>query len=164
MTAPTNQGRSVESIMARAVHARRTGRWPAWTWHTIKPGQIKTNGWASQFTRIAENGVFSVLVRDVETAWGTVRHAMITTPAAGMEPTWGERQRIKNELLGRERTAVEVFPAVSELVDGANAYHLWVMPEGMALPFTLNSRPDPIGSDEVPDAANDDGGVSDRRA
>lgn len=55
------------------------------------------------------------------------------------QPTrsWQHLQRIKNELMGPERVAVEVFPAVSELVDDANIYHLWVLPEGARLPFRL---------------------------
>ena len=169
MTAPTNQGRSVESVMARAIQARRTGRWPAWTWHTIKPGQVSTRGWASEFTRAAENGVFCVMVRDVPTAWGVVRHAMISTPGGRMEPTWSERQRIKNELLGRQRVAVEVFPGMSDLIDEAEAYHLWLLPEGFTLPFGLHaaaqnlgqSSPVPDYGAEAPAAANENRGGED---
>jgi hypothetical protein len=60
-----------------------------------------------------------------------------------MVRSWADMQRIKNELVGPERVAVEVFPPVSELVDQANIAHLWVLPEGFALPFSLKagSRP-----------------------
>jgi hypothetical protein len=47
-------------------------------------------------------------------------------------------QRIKNELAGPERVAVEVYPPVSQLVDHANMYHLWVFEAGFALPFGLH--------------------------
>ncbi|WP_444876696.1 DUF7694 domain-containing protein [Brevibacillus daliensis] len=50
---------------------------------------------------------------------------------------WAEKQRIKNELFGTERVAVEVFPAQSELVDEANMYHIWLLPADMKLPFSL---------------------------
>ena len=43
---------------------------------------------------------------------------------------WRHLQRIKNELAGPDREAVELYPAVSRLVDTANSYHLWVVPEG----------------------------------
>lgn len=43
---------------------------------------------------------------------------------------WRHFQAIKNDIAGAEREAVEIFPAESELMDGANQYHLWVMPEG----------------------------------
>jgi len=39
---------------------------------------------------------------------------------------WRELQQIKNELVGPEHEAVELFPAESRLVDTANQYHLWV--------------------------------------
>ena len=47
---------------------------------------------------------------------------------------WREFQQIKNELCGPEREAIEVYPAESRLVDGANQFHLWVLPEGMGVP------------------------------
>ena len=38
---------------------------------------------------------------------------------------WRDFQRIKNQLAGPEWTAVEIYPAESKKVDGANQYHLW---------------------------------------
>ena len=137
----TNQGRSLENIKARAMQARRTGRWPGWRHHAID-GAPNSMGWGKEFTRCSENGVFVVMIRDLDTAWGKMRHAMISVPVDGIEPTWSERQRIKNELLGRGRTAIEVFPSTSDLVDcGKPVYHLWVLPEGMQLPFTIATQP-----------------------
>lgn len=43
---------------------------------------------------------------------------------------WRHFQAIKNEVVGADREAVEIFPAESELVDAANQYHLWVLPPG----------------------------------
>lgn len=54
---------------------------------------------------------------------------------------WREFQRIKNELLGPEFEAVELYPAESRLVDSANQYHLWALAdEGMAFPFGFGER------------------------
>lgn len=39
---------------------------------------------------------------------------------------WRDIQQIKNELIGPEFEAVELFPAESRLVDTGNEYHLWV--------------------------------------
>jgi hypothetical protein len=39
---------------------------------------------------------------------------------------WRHFQQIKNELVGTENEAVELFPAESRLVDTSNTYHLWV--------------------------------------
>jgi len=53
---------------------------------------------------------------------------------------WRHFQRIKNELLGPEREAVELFPAESRLVDTSNEFHLWVAPEGFQFPFGFTER------------------------
>lgn len=53
----------------------------------------------------------------------------------GVQRSWRELQRIKNELCGREREAVELFPSDKRLMDTANQYHLWVLPEGQMYPF-----------------------------
>jgi hypothetical protein len=39
---------------------------------------------------------------------------------------WRDLQRIKNELIGAEFEATEIYPAESRLVDCANQYHLYV--------------------------------------
>lgn len=39
---------------------------------------------------------------------------------------WRHFQQIKNELVGPEHEAVELFPAESRLVDSSHEYHLWV--------------------------------------
>jgi hypothetical protein len=38
---------------------------------------------------------------------------------------WRHRQLIKNELVGEECEAFEIYPAESRLVDTSNKYHLW---------------------------------------
>lgn len=43
---------------------------------------------------------------------------------------WRDLQEIKNELVGREREAIELYPSEARRVDTANQYHLWVLPEG----------------------------------
>lgn len=40
---------------------------------------------------------------------------------------WRHFQRIKNEIVGPEFEAVELYPAESRMVDQANQYHLWVL-------------------------------------
>jgi hypothetical protein len=47
---------------------------------------------------------------------------------------WRALQRIKNELIGEEFEAIEIYPRESELVDEANQYHLWVMERGRISP------------------------------
>lgn len=42
---------------------------------------------------------------------------------------WRDLQRIKNELVGAESLALEIYPPESKLVDTANQFFLWVMPQ-----------------------------------
>lgn len=39
---------------------------------------------------------------------------------------WRHMQQIKNDISGDEREGVELYPAMSRIVDAANQYHLWV--------------------------------------
>lgn len=136
----SNAGRSLENILAREARARTTGRWPPWVWHDLD-NLGRNAGWASEARRAAENGVFAVMVRETSAgAWGDVTHAWVRTASQATDLTWAEKQRIKDELFGRERVAIEVFPPRSEMVDAANLFHLWVFPKGFVLPFSLASR------------------------
>lgn len=42
---------------------------------------------------------------------------------------WTELQRTKNEVVGEEVLAIQVYPKKSNLIDQANMYHLWAMPD-----------------------------------
>ncbi len=53
---------------------------------------------------------------------------------------WRHFQKIKNQLCGKEREGLELYPAESRLVDTANQYHIWVMPPGVRLEIGRNRR------------------------
>jgi len=85
------------------------------------------------------NLILSVQVSKEASDWGEITHLWVRRHDE--KPlTWREMQRVKNELIGPERVGVEVYPAVSEVVDQANMFHLWVLPEGFKLPFTLKTE------------------------
>lgn len=44
--------------------------------------------------------------------------------------SWQDLFRIKNEIFGDEAVAIQVFPKVSELIDDANLYWLWLLKDG----------------------------------
>ena len=48
--------------------------------------------------------------------------------------TWDEMQDLRDEWLGADTTAVEVFPRADELVNERNRRHLWEWPD---CPFSL---------------------------
>jgi len=54
---------------------------------------------------------------------------------------WRDFQRIKNEIVGPECEGIELFPAESRLVDTANQYHIWVIPDASyRFPFGYKER------------------------
>lgn len=82
----------------------------------------------AMFQRIIEqetlwvNDSYQVSVRDLgEGGWH------LSIKRIDQEPVhdWRDLQRIKNEILGPECEAVELYPAEDRKVDAANQYHLW---------------------------------------
>jgi hypothetical protein len=54
---------------------------------------------------------------------------------------WRHFQWIKNELVGEENEAMEIYPAESRLVDTSNQYHLWVFADPkIRIPLGWNER------------------------
>jgi hypothetical protein len=54
---------------------------------------------------------------------------------------WRELQQIKTELVGPECEAVELYPAESRVIDTANQYHLWAVPDSsFRFPFGFESK------------------------
>lgn len=135
---------------ARALERRawKTGYWGAWQMTSLPRGPAGAIGWLRDVRLVHVNDLYAVLERPVETRWGEVRHLAIRT-ASNLEPPWRDKQRIKNELFGVDAIALEVMPAMDELVDEADMYHIWVMPAGFEMPFTLKGeRRTPAQGDE----------------
>lgn len=124
---PRNQRRQ---LLSEEAKRRKTGAWGLWETITFTAGSVG-RGWCADFETAHKNRVFSVLDRTLPD--GT-RHLAITS-LSEIRPSWPEMQRIKDELAGAERTAVEVYPPRAEIVDDADMYHLWVLPH--SLNFTL---------------------------
>jgi hypothetical protein len=53
---------------------------------------------------------------------------------------WQHLQQIKNDVTGQESEGIELFPAMSRIADGANQYHIWVLPDGEKYPIGFNDR------------------------
>jgi hypothetical protein len=104
---------------------REAGRTSKWL-KKLSPKELhQGNGWFGEMDKVWVNDKYCVMARTIQTEWGTVHHACIRNVSGGDIP-WREKQKIKNELWGKEYTAIEVFPKESELVDAANMYHLWI--------------------------------------
>jgi len=89
-------------------------------------------------TRAYRNTRFTVMVYDnSRTSTGTATKVMIqkhdNTPIIGH---WAQIQSIKNEIFGEETTAIEYYPAKSQLIDDFNIYWFWIFPNGdLPIPY-----------------------------
>lgn len=92
--------------------------------------------------RVFVNSRYQVNMREIPADDGgaPLVHLSIKRRDKATVHDWRDLQRIKNELCGPEREAVEIYPAESRLVDTANQYHLWVLPEGSRVPFGFDER------------------------
>ncbi|MDD2979557.1 MAG: hypothetical protein PHN80_06240 [Hespellia sp.] len=98
------------------------------------------DGWCGDMDRcFRQGGKYVVLSRMIMTTVGEVEHLAIRNKDNTDIP-WAEKYRIKNELIGKNRTAIEVFPDADRLIDAAGMYHLWVLPEGFEMPFGIHKN------------------------
>jgi hypothetical protein len=81
------------------------------------------------------NDVYLVMmsVPQVSPVLGEVEHFIVQRNDGAPVRDWLHVQRIKAELYGAERCAIEAYPPKSETVNDANVYHLWVLPPGVTL-------------------------------
>lgn len=85
--------------------------------------------------RAWRNSLYSAQEYKVHCEIGTVVKLMIRRHDSKAIHSWKHLQKIKNKLYGKERTAVEFYPPESELIDQANMYWLYVLPQDVRLPF-----------------------------
>lgn len=122
------------TLLAAEARNRKAGEWGPWKKLTFAARSISRSGWPAEITIAHRNRVFSVLERP--TIGGVVHYAV--SSLSGERPTWWEMQRIKDELAGKDATAVEVYPPHAEIMDEADMFHIWVIPEG--LPFIIRKQ------------------------
>lgn len=124
------------------------------TWYkTIPPKLVHkefgmySGEWMPQMDRCWESSDgYSVRSRQIRTDWGTVEHVTIQILGGFGDVPWAVKQEIKDELFGRDRTAIEVFPSKKNLIDVCDIYHLWVLPKDFKIPFGIHPLRDPKGT------------------
>jgi hypothetical protein len=75
------------------------------------------------------NDVYQVAIRPADaysSDWPSMVHLSIKRLDRLPIHDWRDLQAIKNELVGPEHEALELYPAESRCVDSANQFHLWV--------------------------------------
>lgn len=119
-----------KATKARLKVADRMRQKPEGEWKQIDLSKRDHLQW---MTRAYSNNRYIVTVMDhAPTDKGEAIRVMIQVPSDRPIPNhWSELQRIKSELFGKETTAIEYYPAESELVDKFNIYWLWIFPEGV---------------------------------
>lgn len=100
-------------------------------------------GWHGEMDRcwIDNDKDICVCSRLIRTKIGKVEHVTISkgtgTNDGSGEVSWSEKMRIKDELFGEDRFAVEIFPKRKNLVDVCDVYHLWVFDKKIEIPFGI---------------------------
>lgn len=113
----------------------------AWTdFEEATPPRPRTMHEALTVARTYVNNLYTVTVRPMGAAGAT--HLSIRTNDRHWRHDWRHLQRIKDELLGPDVEAVELYPAAHRLVDAANQFHLWALPAGEQFPIGFPG-PDP---------------------
>lgn len=116
-----------------AREARQSGDWGPWR-HTLTKGTPFEMSRILHCTDLYENDAFWVLTKTMKN--GVVH--LCTRSYCATRPSWGEFQRIKDELVGKDRTGVEVYPQSDEMTYNTSfVFHMWVLPRGARLPFSL---------------------------
>lgn len=95
--------------------------------------------------RVLANNLYIASIHVRQTNVGVVElmsiRAMVAVNTKRL--TWGEKNRIKNEVYGDDRVMLECYPAAWE---GAkdDAFWFWVQPVGVELPFSVgpNKKPE----------------------
>jgi hypothetical protein len=124
--------KNLRKIKAKDLLRKPAGKFIAVDMEAFKHSSPK---WMS---RAFSNNRYVVMINDqAETTHGKAIRAMVQkhddTPIINH---WREMQSIKNEIFGEETTAVEYYPAESNLEDNHNIYWMWIFPNGV-LPIPL---------------------------
>lgn len=101
------------------------------TWQTMMPAQSSGPGAPQGLAGVDEQFV-GAWKNDTYTVWefrlAAWTHLSIKRNDRHPIHDWRHLQQIKNDVCGPQREAVELYPASDRVNDGANQYHLWVLP------------------------------------
>lgn len=90
------------------------------------------------------NDRYQVHVRTIrqrpDSQWPPMKHLSIRRHDRAACHDWRDFQKIKNDLVGPDCEAVELYPREDRLADSANQYHLWALTDGVRFPFGFADR------------------------
>jgi len=111
-------------------------KWFVNDWQPMKYVRTENDCIGNETVDIYANYMYTCIVRSKpKVTWLSVKRNDI-------EPihNWRHLQQIKNDICGEEREAIELYPAMSRIVDAANQYHLWVLPAGHIIDMGFKDR------------------------
>lgn len=93
-------------------------------------------------SQIFLNNRYQVTMSEAEvySLWPQMWHLSIKRIDKEPIHDWRDLQRIKNEVVGEEYEAIELYPAESRRVDTSNQYHLWVFKDKFTIPIGFLER------------------------
>lgn len=112
-------------VCDECVHNLQAKENDATPWTEFRPATLHPDLESEGFSDCYKNSRYTVLWRNVRSEVGELVHLSIKRNDKNVIHDWRDLQRIKNEILGPEHEAMELYPAESRLVDSANQYHLW---------------------------------------
>lgn len=146
-------------LMLNGITVSKMGRSnnPAWgPWFSTKTGRNRITGVITTYPdnqTLYSNDLYSVCLSELSSNGREgALHLSIHRIDRKAIHDWRHLQRIKNELVGAEREAIEIYPPESHLFDGANEYHLWVLATGDTTPFTAKEGRQVTNTPSVPGA------------
>jgi len=109
-------------------------QWGPWLDVTdgIDTDTLKAMSGSVRSVRVVRNNFYQVIIREVMPKDDCVDqppnmvYLSIKSNDQSARHDWRHFQRIKNELVGPECEAIELYPAQSRCVDASNQYHLFV--------------------------------------
>ncbi len=124
----------VEQVkIARKISA---GLRPSLLWQKLQPFHDKEMAESDPDCKCFENDLYDVTLRMFETGWALSpdkkgKWAVIGISAKDGTPRhdWREFQKIKNDLVGTNWEAIELYPDEQRLLDPSNYYMLWCAPK-----------------------------------
>lgn len=138
MTAPLH-------IAVRQAAMAKVGEQPAWTPLERAELSDKTDPATATLAfganpEIWINSRYQVAVRRWPTGpWGPMVHLSVKRWDKQPADDWRDLMLLKDTLVGPETEGVNLLPASSRVVDGANQTHLWIFPK-FKFPFGFEGR------------------------
>ena len=121
-----------EKRAATRLIVKKRSQWRVPSWQPMKLIETRENYLDPNIQDyIFKNDKYIVIKRNDSK---DIIHLSIRNMANSTDIPWTHKQQIKNDICGREREAVELYPSMSRIVDAANQYHLWVFPSDYIVP------------------------------